>query len=54
MLDKYGYPVKSEPPLPALAKPDPVTIHDLSPEDRSRAVIYSAFGTNKWKFPESE
>lgn len=47
--------VRRDPPLPPLSSPDPVTIHDLSPEDRARAIIYQEYGgTRKWRFPNGQ
>lgn len=55
MLDKFGYPIKRDPPLPPLLHPDPVTIHDLSPEDKARAIIkLKPSGATMWYLPEKD
>lgn len=38
------FKMKLEEPMPALDRPSPVTIHDLSPEDRARAKIRGTEG----------
>ncbi len=38
---QYSDPVGRKDTLPPLSKPDPVTIHDLTPEERENIVIIS-------------
>jgi len=46
----YGPTIKYN--APPLAKPDPVTIHDLCPHDKARAIIYKEQGVSFWKLPD--